>query len=112
MAVVSMGNSEQTAAFRQRNRLPFVCLADPECAAYQAFGVPRATVGQVAGPAVWRGGLKALLRAGFGKPVGDVLQLHGSFVVDCDGVIRFAHLPRHSADRPSNESLVAELRAL
>jgi peroxiredoxin len=112
VTVVTMGNVAQTAAFRDRNRLPFTCLADPERVAYKAFGVPVGTVGQIAGPAVWGGGLKAVLRAGFGKPVGDILQLHGSFIIDRDGIIRFIHLPRHSADRPTNDELIAQLRLL
>ena len=109
IAVVTMGSPEQTAAFRHRNRLPFICLADPEREAYEAFGVPRGTTGQVVGPAVWGGGLKALLRAGVGKPVGDVMQLHGSFVIDTDGIVRYAHLPKHSADRPTNDELITAL---
>ena len=112
VAVITMGSVEQTAAFRGRNKLPFVCLADPERLAYQAYGVPRASVLQVAGPAVWAGGLKATLRAGFAKPVGDVLQLHGSFIVDTQGVLRFIHLPKHSADQPTNRQLIAQLKKL
>ena len=112
VAVIAMGTVEQTATFRDRNRLPFVCLADPQRVAYQAYGVPRGTASQVAGPAVWAGGLKATLRAGVGKPIGDVLQLHGAFVVDCQGVIRFIHLPKHSADQPTNDELIVQLQNL
>lgn len=112
VAVITMGTIEQTAAFRDRNQLPFVCLADPERIAYQAYRVPKGSVFQVAGPAVWAGGLKATLRAGIGKPAGDVLQLQGSFIVDCRGIIRFVHLPRHSADRATNDELIAQLRNL
>jgi len=112
VAVITMGSVEQTAAFRDRSHLPFVCLADPKRIAYQAYGVPRASVLQVAGPAVWAGGLKATLRAGIGKPVGDVLQLHGSFIVDTQGALRYIHLPKHSADQPTNDELIAQLRNL
>jgi peroxiredoxin len=112
VAVVTMGSAEQTAAFRERNRLPFVCLADPQRIAYEAYGVPRASVLQVAGPSVWAGGLKATLRAGVGKPVGDVLQLHGSFIVDREGVLRYIHLPKHTADKPTNEELIRQLKKL
>jgi alkyl hydroperoxide reductase subunit AhpC len=112
VAVVTMGTPEQTAAFRERNRLPFVCLSDPQRKAYTAFGVPRGTLNQVTGPAVWAGGLKAIVRAGVGKPIGDVMQLHGAFVIDTHGIIRFAHLPRHSADRVSNNELIEQLQAI
>ena len=112
VAVITMGTVEQTAAFRDRNRLPFVCLADPQRIAYRAYDVAIGTVSQVAGPAVWAGGLKATLRAGFAKPIGDVLQLHGSFIVDTQGVVRYIHRPKHSADQPTNNALIGELRDL
>ncbi|MCA9122513.1 MAG: redoxin domain-containing protein [Planctomycetaceae bacterium] len=110
VAVITMGSVEQTSEFRERNRLPFVCLADPKRIAYQAYGVPRGTTLQVAGPAVWAGGLRATLRAGVGKPVGDVLQLHGSFIVDVHGIIRVTYIPKHSADQPTNDELIAQLQ--
>lgn len=109
VAVVTMGSPEQTAAFRERNQLPFVCLADPDRKAYTAFHVPRGTTAQVLGPGVWGGGLKAVLRAGVGKPIGDVMQLHASFVVDTEGIVRYAHLPKNSADRPTNDELITAL---
>ena len=112
VAVITMGTTEQTTAFREQHRLPFLCLADPDRTAYEAYRVPRGTASQVAGPSVWAGGLKALVRAGFGRPVGDVSQLHGAFVIDTAGIVRYAHLPRHTADLPSNDELIAELEAL
>lgn len=112
VVVITMGTVDQTAAFRERNRLPFACLADPQRIAYKAFGIPRASVWQVAGPAMWAGGLKAMLRAGIGKPVGDVFQLHGTFIVDSGGVIRFLHVPKYSTDQPSNDILLDELQTL
>lgn len=112
VAVITMGNVEQTAHFRTRNNLPFPCFADPNRIAYEAFGVPRASVWQVAGPAVWAGGLKATLRAGVGKPVGDVLQLHGTFIVDVQGAIRYLFIPEHSADQPTNDDLIGQLKQI
>ncbi len=112
VAVITMGTVEQTVAFRNRNELPMVCLADPERLAYRAYGVRRAGILGVAGPAVWAGGLKATLRAGIGKPIGDVMQMHGSFIVDPASIIRYAHRPKNSADQPTNDELIAELGKL
>ena len=112
VVVVTMGSPEQVAAFRQRLSLPFPCLADPDRQAYEAFGVPRGTINQVAGVSVWGAGIKALARGGLGKPVGDVQQLHGSFVIDRDGTIVYRRLPHNSADRPTNEELIEALRSV
>lgn len=112
VAVITMGTVDQMADFRTRNELPFVCLADPERLAYRAYGVPRGSAWQVAGPSVWAGGFKATWRAGVGKPSGDVLQLHGSFIVDTQAVVRYLHIPKHSADRPTNDELIEQLSNL
>jgi len=109
VAVVTMGSVEQTAAFRGRHQLAFACLADPDRKAYEAFDVRRGTTGQIVGPAVWGAGLKAMLRAGVGKPVGDVMQLHASFVIDTEGIVRYVHLPKNSADRSTNDELITAL---
>ena len=107
-----MGNVQQTAQFRQRYRLPFVCLADPDLIAYRAYGVPRATFGQVAGPQVWAKGLRAAAVHGGGRPIGDVFQLQGTFVIDRQGILRLVHRPDSSADHPSHDQLIAELEKL
>lgn len=107
-----MGTSEQAAAFRARQQLPFCCLADAERVAYQAYGLPRGTVGAVAGLGMWAAGWKALLRHGVGKVIGDPYQLPGSFVIDTRGTIRHAHRAVSSADWTSNEELIALLNTL
>ncbi|MBK5256339.1 MAG: redoxin domain-containing protein [Vicinamibacteria bacterium] len=112
VALITMGTVEEVAAFRSRNQLPFLCLADPQRISYRAYDVPRGRVSQVAGPVVWAGGLKATLRAGVGTPVGDLFQLHGSFIVDSQGIIRFVHTPKHSADQSTNEELLERLKNL
>lgn len=104
--MVSMGNAKQTAAFRQRHKLPFVCLADPGREAYQAFGLGRGTIGQIAGPRVWASGIKALLRGGGGLPSGDVRQMPGAFVIDRTGIVQFTHYPINSADYPPHEAMI------
>ncbi len=61
-------------------------VSDERKALYAAFGLTRGSIGQVAGPRVWLPGLKAILRHGLGKPVGDPLMLSGWFLVAGDGV--------------------------
>jgi peroxiredoxin len=109
VVMVGMGTPQETAAFRDQLRLPFPCLADADQTAYQAYGLERGRVSQIAGPAVWLSGLKALVRGGAGKPKGDVRQMPGSFVIDRDGRIQYVHRPRNSADHPPNDKLIAAL---
>ncbi len=105
-----MGSPEQTAAFRQRHDLPFLCLSDPQKRAYQAFRLARGSAWQIAGPANWAGGLKALVRGGVGVPQGDVLQMPGAFVIDPLGRLRYVHYSDKQVDRPSHEAMMAAMR--
>lgn len=68
----------------------------------------------MAGPAVWLPWLRR--QAGpehqgrFGQ--GDVSQLPGTFVVDMDGVIRYAHRGRRPSDNPPNGEVLSVLAAM
>ena len=112
LVVVTMGNVEQTDHFRRSFDAPFTFLADSEQTAYRAYGLARGTLGQIAGPSVWLPALRALARGGSGKPVGDVRQMPGSFVIDRQGIIRHAHYPAHQADRPQPDDIVRVLQGL
>ncbi|EAQ82136.1 peroxiredoxin-like family protein [Blastopirellula marina] len=108
---ITMGTHERAQQLQDGMQLPFDVLVDPHRAAYQAFRVPRGNVSQVAGPQVWLPGLGAVIRSGFGKPTGDLLQLQGTFVVDTAGMLRLAHLPRNSADHPQLVDILAAMEA-
>lgn len=112
VVAVTMGSEEQTAEYRRSMKAAFRFLADPDRAAYRAYGLERGTAWQVYGPGVWLAGAKALLRGGTGKPAGDVRQLPGTFVIDRQGTVRFAHYPRNQAEKPSLEEIAAVLESL
>jgi peroxiredoxin len=107
VAVVTMATPEQAAAFRASYRLPFRLLADPSCEVYRAYGLQRGSLWSVAGPVVWAAGLKSIVRHGAGLPVGDPFQLAGTFVIDRDGIIRYAHRAANSASWPANAEVIA-----
>ncbi|UUO06539.1 AhpC/TSA family protein [Blastopirellula sp. J2-11] len=108
---ITMGTHERAQQLQDGMQLPFDVLVDPHRAAYQAYRVPRGSMSQVAGPQVWLPGLNAVIRSGFGKPTGDLLQLQGTFVVDAAGILRLAHVPRNSADHPQLADIVAALES-
>ena len=58
-----------------RYRIEKEILADPQREAYRAYGIPRGTVNQIAGPKVWARGLSATLSAGVGAPGADLGEL-------------------------------------
>ncbi|MBI1884827.1 MAG: redoxin domain-containing protein [Chloroflexi bacterium] len=104
--LVTQGTPEQADQFCRDRHSPFPCFADPEREAYHAFTLERGTFNQVLGPAVVLRGISAALR-GFhtSRSVGDVMQMPGTFVIDRQGTVRFAHYNRDAADNPPNELL-------
>ncbi len=112
VVVISPADVEPTGQFHRQFRLPFDLLADPELRGYRAFGLGAGSWWQIAGPAVWWAGLKAVLRGGLGRPQGNVRQMPGTFVVDTQGVLRWAHRPRNQAQMPDHEQIRQVLRDL
>lgn len=112
VAAVAMGTPQQVARFFGDLTGRMTCLADPDRQAYKAFGLERAGWWQIAGPQVWLPSIRALLRGGVGRPVGDVQQLPGAFVIDCQGVVRLADRPKNQVDRHGVDELVATVRSL
>lgn len=75
-------------------------IADPDRVFYRAFGLERGGVGAVLGPQVWSCGMRASRKGhGVGKPVGDVWQMPGFFLVQGDRVLH-EYRPRHIGDHP------------
>lgn len=110
VSVVTQGTPEQTKRFCRERRSPFPCFADPDHQAYNAFALGKGSFNQVLGPAVVFRGIGAALR-GFHAttPVGDIMQMPGTFIIDRQGIIRFAHYNGDAADNPPNEKLLEVL---
>lgn len=75
-------------------------IADPTRSLYTAFGLGRATLGQLFAPSVLSCGLRAARKGhSLGRPMGDPLLLAGQFLIE-SGRITWSHYSRHAADDP------------
>lgn len=102
VALITMGKPAEAAAFCRARRLPYTCLSDPARRSYRAFGLRRGSWAEVMGPAPAIAYLRAASRGHFtGRPVDDVYQLGGIFLVDTDGTVAYARYPRHAGDQPA-----------
>lgn len=108
VALIGMGTPEATVAFSREVAAPFPILADPERRAYRAYGLIEAGASQFFQPAAGKAMIGALLRGNRGdKPVGDVRQLGGAFVIDRDGTVRWGQPSTFAGDHASPAALIA-----
>ena len=107
VALVTMENVQQTARFRSRYRLPFSFLADPHQTGYRAYEIPRGTMSQIGGVAMWIPGVLSFFKYGAGMPMGDVRQLPATFVVDTQGILRFLNYANNSYTYPTPQDIVS-----
>jgi hypothetical protein len=113
--VVSFARVDALADYREQLRLPFPIAADRQRRAYRRYGLERASLfrtwhPRVAGAYVvlaWHG-----MKLQRPAPDEDLSQLGGDFVLDAEGLLRFAHPSRRPDDRPSIEALLAALNGV
>lgn len=93
---------------------PFPCLADPQRRGYKTFGLKRGNLWSVLlNPAVLRRGFQAGRKGHhIEKIVGDAFQMPGTFIIDREGIVRYANYASHAGDHPPAASLLAALRSL
>lgn len=113
VVAVAQGDPKQAQSLCDRFNVAFPCLADPKLDTYKAFDLKRGSTAEVMGPATWLRGLDAARKGHFvERPQGDPFQLPGTFIIDRQGIVRYAKYARHSADHPKTAELVEALRAM
>jgi hypothetical protein len=117
IVVVTMGKPDETEQFCAERAPGVNCYSDPEITSYKQFGLARATPTQLFGPAVWLKGAQVSTDGSFdgvpiGKPVGDMFQMPGVFVIDTTCRVVYAYYSRHAGDYPDDEDLLRCMRGL
>jgi len=110
VVLVGMGTPAECETFLKKFVIPFPMIADPQQALYRQFLLKRMSPLGVLSPAVAIKGLAAMARgSGIGKPVGDVLQLPGVFIIDSGGRIVFSHQAAGPADHADPDTILKAL---
>jgi peroxiredoxin len=105
--------AEPTYNFCRKRGVPFDCLGDPQREAYHAVGLERGSAREHVGPQLAKGFLRAARHGALpGRPVGDVAQRPGTFVVAQDGTVAFAHYNKDSSDNPDTGELLRVVKSL
>lgn len=115
VVLIGLGRPDQAGWFCEQHELPFTCTVQPDRSAHKAFGLRRGNVNQVTGPAVWLPWVRNQLtgkRQTAVRGMGDTAQLPGTFVVDTEGIVRYAYRSRRSSDIAPNDDVLGALAAL
>ena len=109
--LVSFSTAANAELWRKESGVLFPILFDRDRTVYRAYRLERSGLRSLSLRTLWyyAGAIARgeRLRAGRGDP----LQLGGDFVVDAEGLIRFAHASRDPVDRPDVEGLLGAIRA-
>ena len=109
LAIAAVG-LEPLAAFVHELALPFPALSDANEQVYSAFGLGK---GMVIRPRTLLAVVRLAWRARrLYRPLGDVMQVGGDFIVDRNGMIRYAHSSEDPTDRPEVEVLLRRVAEL
>lgn len=111
LAIVSHASAESAKAFCEQRAPSAVCLADPDRAAYHAFGLYRGTFWQtLVSPGIWHSNRRLAREKGFKPeipaPGQDAYQMSGTFIIGTDGRIRMPYYYEDIADHPPVDLLL------
>lgn len=112
VVLIGLGSPGQAKVFCESQDVPFACVVSPDRTAHRAFGLRRGTANQVAGPRVWLPWLRNMAagnRQTAWRGQGDVATLPGTYVVDSQGVIRYAYRGQRSSDLAPDGDVLAAL---
>ena len=100
-----------TRNFCRQRKVELECLGDPELEGYDAVGLERGGIKEIASPKVAIAGLRAAAKGQLpGKPEGDRLLMPATFVIGTDGKLRYAHYNADQSDNPPMEPVLEAVR--
>ena len=109
IVVISFGRPDQAGIWLAETNALFTLLLDPERKAYRAYGLEYSLLRSWS-LNVWLRYAQLILSGRKWRGIqGDSGQLGGDFIVDSNGVIRFAYRSLDPTDRPSISQLLAAL---
>jgi len=113
LTAIGQGSREETATFVEELDIPFPVLADPQRRAYDTYGAIRGSSSSFLSPTTVRSAVSAVLHGMRpGRVVGDARQLGGTFIIDPEGIIRYAKPSQRAGDHPTTDEVIARVREL
>lgn len=108
VVAVGLGQPKHARHFGQRLAPSVECVTNEEPVLHAAYGVERASLLRLVMPDAIRAGARAAARGHTqGEATGDTQRLPGTFIIDADGIVRYAHYGKYAGDNPDLPSLLA-----
>lgn len=107
IVAIGQGSAAKTKEFRAQLQLPFPMLADPRRLAYTAYSLLNIDLKRRSLAQLKHTVQAAMVHGAAISRDQDMRQLGGVFVVDGDGVIRFAHRSLNVDDVPQPRQMIA-----
>jgi peroxiredoxin len=104
--------AEPTRNFCRQREVQLECLGDPEREGYDAVGLERGGMKELARPKVAIRAVGAATKGALaGKPEGDTRLMPGTFVVASDGRVAYAHYNEDQSDNAPIEEVLEAVRS-
>lgn len=104
---VGLGEPKHARHFGGKLAPSVECLTNEEPTLYEAFGIERGNLLRLIAPDAIAAGARAASRGHTqGQSTGDTQRLPGTFIIDAQGIVRYAHYGKHAGDQPDLEELV------
>lgn len=106
VVLVTANDPDLATRYAANYHLPFPILSDVGRAAYQAFGVVEGSYWETIGPPALFAQAKLALQGNvpsLPKSIAETKQLSGTYIVNTDGIVQFAHLASPSYNYPATD---------
>jgi peroxiredoxin len=112
VVAVALGEPKHARRYCGRLAPSITCYCNQTADVYRAYGLKRMAMVQALQPGLLLAGARAAAGGHVqGETTGDPRMLPGTFVVDTDGLIRFAYYSSHAGDHPNLAALLQEMAA-
>ena len=107
VVAVGLGQPKHIRQFGDKLAPSVDCVATEEPELHVAYGIGRANLLRLLAPDAIKAGARAASKGHTqGKATGDLQRLPGTFIVDAEGIVRYAYYGKHAGDHPNLSDVV------
>ena len=109
--VVTFEDEISARSYAEASSLPWPLLIDSNRDLFLNYGMASASLLDIWGPKTWWAYAKELIKGRkLNKSESDIYQRGGDVLIDPAGVIRFHHIAKGPADRPSADMILKKIK--